>query len=163
MSVNGWMVIQMTCVWSNCHSAVHTQTQTQTEAYRMHNNGRSLTIVSFKRAKQQSGDYIWRDFDELWSGRWVGASGWLTQMWVDSWIWPWAWMINPRSSGDRPPTHVPFPFQSYTVYFPPELRNNHTSFKLIQNISDAPVTRSDSWNWSKTSPTQVRFKSKFHI
>ena len=38
LSVNGQIVIQMTCVWPNCHLAVHTQTQTQTETegYRMH-------------------------------------------------------------------------------------------------------------------------------
>ena len=38
LSVNGWMVIQMTCVRLNCHSVINTQTQTQTETegYRMH-------------------------------------------------------------------------------------------------------------------------------
>ena len=32
------MVIQMSCVWLNCYSALHTQTQKQmeTEGYRMH-------------------------------------------------------------------------------------------------------------------------------
>ena len=38
LSVNGQIVIRMTCVQPNCHLAVHTQiqTQTQTEGYRMH-------------------------------------------------------------------------------------------------------------------------------
>ena len=38
LSVNGWMVIWMTCVQPNCHLFVHTQTQTETETegYRMH-------------------------------------------------------------------------------------------------------------------------------
>ena len=36
LSVKGRMVIQMTCVWPKCHSAIHTQTQTETEGYRMH-------------------------------------------------------------------------------------------------------------------------------
>ena len=35
LRVNGQMVIRMTCVWLNCHSAINTQTQTETEAYRM--------------------------------------------------------------------------------------------------------------------------------
>ena len=39
------MVIQMTCVQPNCRSAVHTQTQTQTEneGYRMHQIANELT------------------------------------------------------------------------------------------------------------------------
>ena len=38
MSINDQMVIQMTCVQPNFHSAIHTQTQmqTETEGYRMH-------------------------------------------------------------------------------------------------------------------------------
>ena len=47
LSVNGWMVIQMSYVWPNCHLAVHTQTQTQTqtEGYRMQESeGKTIQI-----------------------------------------------------------------------------------------------------------------------
>ena len=48
-SVNGWMVNRMTHVWPNCHSAIYTQTQTQmeTEGYRMH---RKLLVTARQRS-----------------------------------------------------------------------------------------------------------------
>ena len=48
LSVNGWMEVWMTCVWSNCYSDIHTQTQMQTETgwSRMHTQSWiSISIV----------------------------------------------------------------------------------------------------------------------
>ena len=55
LSMNGWMVIQMTCVWLNCHLTIHTQTQMETEGYRIHFYNRFIQQFMVRLIK---GDYL---------------------------------------------------------------------------------------------------------